>query len=314
LVLPLLFSITLFVSAALLFCVQPMTAKLLLPKLGGSPAVWNTCMVFFQVILLAGYTYAHILTARFSQRRQVLIHAVLLLLPLAVLPICLPAEAVSNLPHDTSPLPWLLGVLFTTVGLPFFAVATSGPLLQKWFANTEHPSAADPYFLYAASNLGSMLGLLGYPAGMEPLLTLVQQGWFWAFAYGVLVVLTLGCAAAAWRSSRGFSAVGARGATARKQASREASSRIHVLALAAAQVGGENVGQGSWPEPITLEECDPVVPAEPSGPPGPTIGRRLRWVVYAFVPSSMMLGITSYLTTDIAAIPLLWVIPSPSTS
>jgi spermidine synthase len=263
--LPLLFSVTLFLSAALLFCVQPMIAKLLLPKLGGSPAVWNTCMVVFQVLLLGGYTYAHALTRWLSVRGQVLLHAVALLLPLVVLPIGLPAGATETLPQTTTPLFWLLGVLLVAVGLPFFVTATSGPLLQKWFAGTGHASAHDPYFLYAASNLGSMIGLLGYPLVLEPLVPLSQQGWLWAAGYCALVVLVLLCAAALWR----------RGAVA-------------------------------GPSKTDLGPSEQIEPAPATRL---TVGRRLRWVVLAFIPSSLMLGVTTFITTDIAALPLLWVIP-----
>ncbi len=262
---PVLFAITLFVSAALLFCVQPLIAKLLLPRLGGTPAVWNTCRVFLQIALLAGYAYAHAATTWLGVRRQALVHAVLLFLPLAVLPLALPLWALESLPSTSSPIAWLLGALLTMVGLPFFVVATSGPLLQKWFADTGHPSGGDPYFLYAASNLGSMLGLIGYPLAFEPLLTLTQQGWLWAAGYGLLVVLTLLCALALWRSP------------------------------------------GPWfPLPNRRARTAPGE-ALPGGPHAAL--PRFRWVALAFVPSSLMLGLTTYLTTDIAAIPLLWAIP-----
>jgi hypothetical protein len=155
--LPSFFALTLFVGSALLFLVQPMIAKMILPRLGGSPAVWNTCMVFFQALLLAGYGYAHALTACLSTRRQTLLHIGLLLSPclLLVLPIALPRDAVP--PSDSDPVWWLLGVLLLSVGLPFFVLSANAPLLQKWFASTGHPAARDPYFLYGASNLGSML-------------------------------------------------------------------------------------------------------------------------------------------------------------
>src|SRR5262245_46099855 len=157
----LVFALTLFTSATLLFLVQPMVGKMITPLLGGTPAVWNTCMVFFQALLLAGYAYAHAAPARLGTRRQAVLHVGLLLLPLLVLPVAVPAEWSPGDP--ASPVPALLALLVLTIGLPFFVVSTSGPLLQRWFAATGHPRAADPYFLYAASNLGSMLALLGYP-------------------------------------------------------------------------------------------------------------------------------------------------------
>jgi hypothetical protein len=194
----LLFGVTLFVAAFLLFLVQPLFARLALPLLGGTPAVWNICVVFFQAALLAGYAYAHLGPAYLGVRRQALFHLLLLALPLLVLPIAIPA----GWPHPSTlhPALWLLGLLLAAVGLPFFVVAATAPLLQRWFAATGHPSAADPYFLYAASNLGSMLALLSYPVLVEPLLPLAEQSHFWTIGYGLLVVLLFACALALWRS------------------------------------------------------------------------------------------------------------------
>src|SRR5262249_34921516 len=148
-------------SAALLFCVQPMVAKMILPLLGGTPAVWNTCMVFFQLALLAGYLYAHALTDRIPLPAQVVVHCVVLFLPFLVLPIAVSETYAA--PPEGNPFWWLFGLLAVVVGLPFLVIATSAPLLQKWYAATGDEAAADPYFLYAASNLGSMAALLGYP-------------------------------------------------------------------------------------------------------------------------------------------------------
>jgi len=153
-----IYGATMLVSAALLFMVQPLFARMVLPMLGGSPAVWNTTVVFYQAVLLAGYCYAHAAPARLGRKRQVGLHALLLLLPLLVLPIGIPAGW--RAPTDSNPIPWLLGLLTMTVALPFFVVSTTSPLLQRWFASSGHRAAADPYFLYAASNAGSMLGLL----------------------------------------------------------------------------------------------------------------------------------------------------------
>src|SRR5262249_15296805 len=153
------------------FLVQPMVGKLVLPYLGGTPAVWNTCMVFFQALLLAGYSYGHFLSRRLSVRRQFWVHALVLALP--VLPLAWlhfdVGRVVNHWPPPAGTIPaWgLLAVLFLVAGLPFFAVSTTAPLLQKWFAATSHPSAQDPYFLYGASNVGSMLALLAYPAFLE---------------------------------------------------------------------------------------------------------------------------------------------------
>jgi hypothetical protein len=264
--LPLLFALTLFVSATLLFLVQPMIGKMVLPLLGGSPAVWNTCMVFFQATLLAGYLYAHAVTKRLSARTQLIVHVVLLLLPLVPLLLLgfdAPRVARDWMPPPTeaNPIPWLLALLAIAAGLPFFVVATSAPLLQSWFSSTGHSAGRDPYFLYAASNLGSMLALLGYPTLVEPYLPLALQSWVWIAGYAALVLLTAVCGVAMWRAAAG------RGVTA--------------------------------PDVVTYD-----TEAET-----PSLGRRLRGVALAFVPSSLMLGVTTYVTTDIAAIPLLWIIP-----
>src|SRR5215471_3063020 len=161
-----LFAVALFTSAALLFIVQPMIAKLVLPLLGGTPAVWNTCMVFFQAMLLIGYAYAHAAPRWLGVRRQAILQVVLLGLPIFVLPLGLPEGWTP--PGSANPIPWLLAFLGVAVGLPFFVLSTNTPLLQKWFADSGHTSARDPYFLYAASNLGSILALLSYPILIEP--------------------------------------------------------------------------------------------------------------------------------------------------
>lgn len=249
------FTLTLFVSAALLFLIQPLFARMLLPLLGGSPSVWNTCMVFFQAALLAGYAAAHALPSWLGVRRHALLHLVLMAAALAVLPLTLPPGWIP--PADGTPVLWLLGVLSVSVGLPFFVVATSGPLLQRWFAQTSHPRASDPYFLYAASNAGSLLGLLCYPLLLEPWLPLAEQSRLWTGGYLLLLLLTAGCAAILLLSGK------------RQQGLTSSESS---LARRASKV--------AW-----------------------------RWLLLAFVPSSLLLSVTTYLTTDIAAVPLLWVAP-----
>src|SRR5262245_25787255 len=175
-----------------------MVAKAILPLLGGTPAVWNTCMVFFQAALLVGYAYAHASTRVLGVRKQSLLHVLVLLLPLFFLPIAVAEDWVPT--GDGNPVWGVLGLLVLSVGLPFFVVSTSAPLVQKWFASTGHPSATDPYFLYGASNLGSMLALLSYPVLVEPTLPLAGQFWWWAIGYGVFVVFMVGCVLAVWRS------------------------------------------------------------------------------------------------------------------
>ena len=279
------FGITMFLAAVLLFVVQPLVGKSLLRYVGGSPAVWNTCMVFFQAMLLAGYAYAHALGRR-AERLALGVHAAIVALPLVLFgyglatagqpPLSVPAWAVESVPGADSPIPWLLGTLAVMAGLPFLVTATTAPLLQRWFARTPHPAAADPYFLYAASNAGSLVGLLAYPLLIEPQLSLADQGYAWAGAYLLLALLITGCA---WR-----------------------------------------VGRSSQPTPALAPPpppADALSPAADTPPPtadapSPTavgVLRRLRWVVWAFVPSSLLLGVTTYITTDLSPVPLLWIIP-----
>src|SRR5262249_21819159 len=194
----LVFALTLFTSATLLFLVQPIIGKMITPLLGGTPAVWNTCMVFFQAILLAGYGYAHAGTAWLGVRRHALLHLAVLLTPFLFFPLAVNRDLIRG--GLDNPIPQLLLLLVTSVGVPFFVLSTSAPLLQKWFADTQHPAAKDPYFLYGASNLGSMIALLGYPSIVEPYLRLRDQTWTWAIAYAVLVVLIGSCVAFLWFS------------------------------------------------------------------------------------------------------------------
>jgi hypothetical protein len=257
-----LYALTIFLGAGLLFVVQPMFARMALPLLGGAPAVWNTAMVFYQAALLAGYAYAHLATRRLGVRRQAALHLVVLAVPLALLPIGVPSGW--HPPTDANPVPWLLALLAVAVGFPFFAVSATSPVLQAWFAEAGHRASRDPYFLYAASNLGSMLALLAYPAVVERVLTLEAQSHLWGWGYGALVLLVAACAVALWRTP------------------------------GAGPAGGRRDPSGD----------DPGRTAAPVTP-----GRRARWVALAFVPSSLMLSVTTYLSTDIAAIPLLWVVP-----
>jgi spermidine synthase len=258
--LPLLFALTMFIGAALLFVVQPMIGKMFLPFLGGTPAVWTTCMLFFQAALLAGYAYAHASTSRLGNRRQISLHIGLLLLPFFFLPLGISQKWVGRPPQGVSPSLWLLGLLIGMVGLPFFAVSTTAPLLQRWFSMTDHPSAHDPYFLYSASNVGSMLALIGYPLLLEPNLSLARQGAYWAAGYGLLVVLILACATTIWRTPQVVA---------------------HTPTSSTDSAESKSPGVKEW----------------------------LRWVALAFVPSSLMLSVTTYMTTDLAPVPLLWVVP-----
>ena len=251
------FTITAFIGACLLFLVQPMFAKLILPRLGGSPAVWNTCVLFFQTTLLLGYLYAHLTTKFLGVRRQAIWHLVVVLAPALFLPLSLGA---SDAAAAERPVSWLLTTMAWTVGVPFFVVSTSAPLLQRWFGALPIASARDPYFLYAASNLGSMLALLGYPLVLEPAVGLQNQTALWAAGYAMFVVMVGIC--------------------------------VWLVRTIAAGHGHAAVAD---------------LPRVSIAPP--TARTRLQWIFLAFVPSSMMLGVTTYISTDIAAVPLLWVLP-----
>ncbi len=251
-----LFALTLFVSASLMFVLQPIFGKVLLPLLGGSPSVWNACMVFYQSVLFLGYLYAHVTATHSTPRRQIIIHTAIILISLAVLPIALPENAMPPVEHN--PTPWLLWMLTISIGLPFFVVSATAPLLQKWFSAIGHQESHDPYFLYAASNTGSLLALLSYPFLIEPNSGLADQQWVWSVGYLLLAVLVSACAAVLWRT--------------------------HASA---------------WAASVASDEKDEALGTS----------TKLHWLVLAFVPSSLLLGVTSFISTDVASVPLMWIIP-----
>src|SRR5437868_863374 len=192
------FFAAILMSAALLFAVQPMFTKMVLPRLGGAAAVWSVAMVFFQATQLAGYAYAHLLTRFVPGRASVLIHLALLLIACSALPLHLAGGW--DQPPSRGEAFWLLGLFAASIGLPFFALAANGPLMQAWFVRTDHPSARDPYFLFAASNIGSFLALISYPILVEPLLRLGEQTWLWTVGYYVLILLIAACGVLLLRS------------------------------------------------------------------------------------------------------------------
>src|SRR5258708_5918590 len=167
---PLLYAATLFVSALLLFSIQPMFAKMVLPRLGGAPAVWSVAMVFFQTVLLAGYAYAHLLNRLLLPRWAAVFHLALLGVTAAMLPIAI-APGWGNPPSEGTAL-WLFGLFAVSIGLPFFTLSASAPLLQSWFAASGHRQAGNPYVLYPAANPGSLAPLFAFPASTEPFLAL----------------------------------------------------------------------------------------------------------------------------------------------
>ena len=252
------FGATMFLSAVLLFWIQLVIAKMLLPKLGGTPAVWNTCMLFFQVLLLVGYSYVVLTTRWIGARTQAVLQVLILLVSFAFLPFALDGD-LSSIATRNNPALWLFAYLLTAIGLPIFLISTTSPLLQKWFTRTSHPSATDPYFLFAVSNAGSLVGLLSYPLVLEPRLSLSVQNRLWVVIYVVFSALTLVCVFVLWRSSPG--------------------EKLETVV-----------------EPV-LDET-PV-----------SHKRRLYWILLAFIPSSLLFGVTTYITTEIAPTPLLWTIP-----
>jgi hypothetical protein len=260
-----LFAATIFLSALLLFWIQLVTAKMLLPRLGGTPAVWNTCMLFFQVLLLAGYSYVLAITARMGARKQAILHVGILLLSCLYLPLTFAAGSVSG---AGNPALSLFVYLIGAIGLQVFVISTTSPLLQKWFTRTGSRSANDPYFLFAVSNGGSLLALLSYPLFLERVFTLSRQNQLWMVLYVVFLILSLGCVLVLWRS-------------------REVES----------QVGREPVET----EQVRKRGLPPLL--------GKSAGKRLYWILLAFIPSSLLFGATTYITTEIAPTPLLWTIP-----
>lgn len=251
-----LFTISITISAFLLFWVQPLAAKFFLPLLGGTPSVWQTCMVFFQGMLLLGYGYAHYLSRQFELNKQLLIHLSILLIALGFLPFftyfATPIQANQN------PNVWLLTELLTHIALPFFVISASAPLLQRWFSYSRHIYASDPYYLYAASNLGSLLALLSFPFLLEPLFGNYWQNILWAWGYIIYSVLLISISILLLRSTQGL-----------------------------------------------IE-----TPSEQTQPHTPIpIKTKMLWIALAFVPSSLLLGVTTTITTDIASTPLFWVIP-----
>ncbi len=246
----LLFALTIFVSAFLLFQVQPVISKAILPWFGGSAGVWNTCMLFFQAALLGGYTYAHWLQGQ-PAKRQRQIHFVLLGLSLLSLPIL---PSVSWKPNGGEEPIWrILGLLATTIGLPYFLLSTTSPLLQAWYVR--HTKTGIPWRLFALSNAASLAALLTYPVLVEPVLSVPQQAWVWTGVYGLFLVLA---GLVAWK----FAAV-----------------------------------------ETTVETAEEA----PAVPPG--LALRALWVALAACASILLLGITTHMTQDVAAIPFLWVIP-----
>ena len=261
-----LFALAIAWGAALLFMCQPMLTKLILPSYGGSPSVWATATFLFQLLLLVGYALVHVTASRLG-RRQLPLQLVLVVIPLLVLPLALPVDAAPG--ADVDPVWWLIRTLMLAIGLPFVVLATTGPVLQLWYSWTGLRVGQDPYVLYAASNAGSLIGLLSYPFLVEWALPLSAQTRWWSIGYVVYVLLMLGCGATVLRGRRR---------------------------------GNDLVATPTAPAQVDDSESGAI--AE-----GVDARRRLRWLFWAFLPAGVSLGVTTHLTTDVAAIPLLWVLP-----
>jgi spermidine synthase len=260
-----------FLSAALLFAVQPMFTKMVLPRLGGAPQVWSVAMVFFQAALLAGYAYAHALTRYAPGRKSLFIQLGVMVAACFFLPLSIASGW--GKPPAVGEAFWLLGLFAVSIGLPFFALAANSPLLQAWFARSDHPAAKDPYFLYAASNVGSFLALLSYPLIIEPLISLHDQTWIWTIGFYVLILL-----------------IGGTGYLLRDW-----------LDVPASQT----------PDSATTPAQTSAAISTPTSAPtsSPTWRDTLSWVGLAAVPSGLLVAVTAHISTDVAAVPLLWVIP-----
>ncbi|TXM89601.1 hypothetical protein FV223_21180, partial [Methylobacterium sp. WL116] len=190
----LVFAGTLLLAAFLLFVLQPIFTKRVLPVLGGTPAVWSVATVVFQGLLLAGYAYAHATTRWLSLRASVAVHGLVLLGGAAFLPITVSLDAAAQGGDEAV---WLVGLFLASIGAPFFALSASAPLLQAWFARSGNDRAQDPYFLYRASNLGSFSALLAYPLAIEPILGLAEQTRLWSAGYALAAAAVAACALAA---------------------------------------------------------------------------------------------------------------------
>jgi hypothetical protein len=262
------FVVSAFLGAALAFLLEPLIAKMLLPSFGGTAAVWTTALVFFQSALVIGYAIAHVSLRALGERRHAFFQVAVVAVALAVLPIAVPTW---TRPPDGAPVAaWLILVLVAAVGLPFVALTTNGPTIQRWYADLPVAGAAEPYRLFAASNAGSLLGLIAYPTLVEPNLDLAEQARWWAAGYLAFVGISVVCAVMLRRALRGTN-----GEIAQAQTTRS-----------------EHAGWRVEPpdEPITAR-------------------RRAGWILLAGVPTALLVGVTSHLSTDVAAVPFLWIGP-----
>ena len=283
-----LFAATVFISACLLFLVQPMIAKQILPWFGGAAGVWTTCLVFFQSALLAGYAYPDLIARKLAPIKQAWLHTALLLGSCAVLPVI--AGEFWKPASDTHPIFGILALLAGVIGLPYVMLSTTSPMVQTWFARA-HPGV-NPYRLFALSNVASMLALLSYPFLIEPAIGVKQQAWIWSGLYGLFVLLAIACAFRSARAAAGLPlASGAAPGSAEGGSDRAATSINEAVTVIA-----------GWPG--TARE-QAALPAE-LPPAGAT---QLLWCALSAAGSILLLGISNHVTQNISSIPLLWVVP-----
>jgi spermidine synthase len=251
-----IFGLTIFNGSFLLFLIQPMVGKILLPCLGGSPSVWTTCMLFFQAVLLAGYLYAEKAIKYLGCEKQSVLHALLMITAFVFLPLSVDFTGLNS--AFASPVSWLIARLLASIGFLFFIIAANAPIIQRWYANTGAANAEDPYFLYSASNAGSLLALLSYPFLIEPNFSLTDQKLIWSGLYIIQAVLVSFCAVSFWGKTP------------------ETTNKLKADFYRHDRVGMKNAAA---------------------------------WVLWGFIPCSAMLAVTTHIATDIASIPLLWVVP-----
>lgn len=260
---PIVFTLTSFLGAALLFIVEPLVAKLLLPEFGGSSSVWTLSTFFFQSIMLLGYLFIHF-TSKLGPKKQPLWQLALVIPALLFLPLALPAM---NAIPTQEPFSRILLTLIFLAGLPFLVISTTGPLIQKWYSWTDSPRNDDPYFIYAASNAGSFIGLLAYPFLIEPFMSLEAQRNIWSMGFVIFLLLIGICGSIVIRQNK------------------------KAVSESLTQVSKEIIQTSE----IIIEKLP--------------FKRQVWWILLAFIPASLQLGLVSHITTDIASFPLLWIIP-----
>jgi hypothetical protein len=296
------FLVTIFLGAWLLFQVQPLLGKYILPWFGGGPAVWTACMLFFQAVLLAGYGYAHCSSAWLKPRRQAVVHLVFLGASLLLLPIG-PDPALWKPAAAEQPTGHILLLLLANIGLPYLLLASTAPLVQRWF-HAAYP-ARTPYPLYALSNAGSLLALLTYPVVVEPSLALGSQLAVWSWSYTGFVAVCGWCAIRfGWAATPAADSLAGEAGTA-------ASSQAHNPAgsVAARRAGDPSGSEAGNPAALAGQGMGSENPRSPSVILHPSVGTSLFWLALSMCGSVLLLATTNQMSQEIPVIPFLWVLP-----